>query len=178
MKKENKQLLLVTHFPSTQCTDPFEQCGHPGPCIIQPGDEEISCPCATSNILCESFCGCSDECPRRFTGCSCLAYGQSCTSDSNCICIRMNRECGPECGSCGALARINPANKYDDELFTTGCQNVYLQRGVSKAMVMGESQLVGFGLYLAEPVKKGDYLSEYSGEVSQLSIKRHHLSLY
>jgi len=153
-------------------------CGHPGPCIIQPGDEEISCPCATSNILCESFCGCSDECPRRFTGCSCLAYGLSCTSDSNCICIRMNRECGPECGSCGALARINPANKYDDELFTTGCQNVYLQRGVSKAMVMGESQLVGFGLYLAEPVKKGDYLSEYSGEVSQLSIKRHHLSLY
>ncbi|KAG4430406.1 hypothetical protein IFR05_014112 [Cadophora sp. M221] len=76
----------------------------------------------------------------------------------------MNRECGPECGTCGALARIDPANKYDDELFTTGCQNVYLQRGVSKATVMGESQLVGFGLYLAEAVKKGDFLSEYVGE--------------
>ncbi|KAH7413057.1 hypothetical protein BKA64DRAFT_343964 [Cadophora sp. MPI-SDFR-AT-0126] len=138
-------------------------CGHPGPCIVRPGDKETSCPCASSNILCESFCGCSDDCPRRFTGCACLAFGLPCTSDS-CICIKMNRECGPECDSCGALARINPANKYDDELFTTGCQNVYLQRGVSKAMVMGESQLVGFGLYLAEPVKKGDYLSEYSGE--------------
>ncbi|KAG4427515.1 hypothetical protein IFR05_017002, partial [Cadophora sp. M221] len=62
------------------------------------------------------------------------------------------------------VARINPANKYDDELFTTGCQNVYLQRGISKATVMGESQLVGFGLYLAEAVKKGDFLSEYVGE--------------
>ncbi len=80
----------------------------------------------------------------------------------------MNRECGPECGSCGALERIYPANKYDDDLFTTGCQNVYLQRGVSKAMVMGESQLVGFGLYLAEAVKKGDFLSEYAGEVYYL----------
>jgi hypothetical protein len=79
----------------------------------------------------------------------------------------MNRECGPECGSCGAIARIDPANKHDDELFKTGCQNVYLQRGVSKMMIMGESQLegVGFGLYLGEPVSKGDFLSEYAGEV-------------
>ena len=42
-----------------------------------------------------------------------------------------------------------------------------LQRGVSKMMIMGESQLegVGFGLYLGEPVSKGDFLSEYAGEV-------------
>ncbi|KAK0122036.1 hypothetical protein ONS95_010301 [Cadophora gregata] len=148
-------------------------CGHPGPCIARPGDDETSCPCATANLLCESFCGCSDDCPRRFTGCSCLAFGLSCTSDS-CICIKMNRECGPECGSCGALARINPANKYDDALFTTGCQNIYLQRGVSKAMVMGESQLVGFGLYLAEPVKKGDYLSEYSEHLIRRGRPKRH----
>jgi len=34
-------------------------------------------------------------------------------------------------------------------------------------MIMGESQLegVGFGLYLGEPVKKGEYLGEYAGEV-------------
>ncbi|KAH7327297.1 hypothetical protein BKA65DRAFT_65457 [Rhexocercosporidium sp. MPI-PUGE-AT-0058] len=138
-------------------------CGHPGPCLARPDGKGDSCPCATSNILCESFCGCSDDCPRRFTGCACTSCGLSCTTET-CICIQMNRECGPECGTCGALARINPVNKYDDELFTTGCQNVYLQRGVSKAMVMGESQLVGFGLYLAEAVKKGDFLSEYAGE--------------
>ncbi len=34
-------------------------------------------------------------------------------------------------------------------------------------MMMGESQLdnVGFGLYLGEPAKKGEYLGEYTGEV-------------
>ncbi len=84
----------------------------------------------------------------------------------------MNRECGPECGSCGAISRINPANRYDDELFLTGCQNVYLQRAVSKALIMGESQLegVGFGLYVGEHVKKGDFLSEYAGEVHPLQF--------
>jgi hypothetical protein len=35
-------------------------------------------------------------------------------------------------------------------------------------MVIGESQLegVGFGAYLGEPVRKGDFLSEYTGEVT------------
>lgn len=80
----------------------------------------------------------------------------------------MNRECGPECVSCGAVERINPAKKYDDELFTHGCQNVPLQRGKLKVSVVGESQLVGFGLYIAEPVRKGEFISEYTGEVSVL----------
>lgn len=142
------------------------QCGHAGPCIERPDDDRHSCHCASSDILCESFCGCPDDCPRRFTGCPCESNGVPCSTET-CICIRMNRECGPECGSCGALERVNPINKYNDELFTTGCRNVSLQRGVSKATVIGESQLVGFGLYLAEPVKKGDYISEYTGEVSR-----------
>jgi len=77
----------------------------------------------------------------------------------------MNRECGPLCGSCGAIPRIRVANKHNDDLFATGCQNIPLQRGVSKKLIIGESQLVGFGLYLAEPARKGAYLSEYTGEV-------------
>jgi hypothetical protein len=79
----------------------------------------------------------------------------------------MNRECGPQCGTCGAIDRINPAKRHNDDLFRTGCQNIVLQRGVAKKLVMGESQLegVGFGLYVVEPVQKGDYLSEYAGEV-------------
>ena len=80
----------------------------------------------------------------------------------------MNRECGSQCVSCGAIDRIDPRNKYDDDLFTRGCQNIFLQRGVDRKLMIGESQLegVGFGLYMGEPVQKGDYLSEYAGEVS------------
>lgn len=79
----------------------------------------------------------------------------------------MNRECGAECGTCGALERLNPEHKHNDDLFLTGCQNVCLQRGVSKKLLLGESQIegTGFGLYTAEPIKKGGYISEYSGEV-------------
>jgi SET domain-containing protein len=79
----------------------------------------------------------------------------------------MNRECGPQCEHCGAEARINPANKNnDDKFFATGCQNVFLQRGVSRRLVIGESQLVGFGAYAAEPIRKGESFAEYVGEVS------------
>jgi hypothetical protein len=77
----------------------------------------------------------------------------------------MNRECGPQCVSCGAIPRVDPINKHYDELFATGCQNVPLQRGVPRKVVMGESQLTGFGLYVAEPVRKGQFLLEYAGEV-------------
>ncbi len=135
-------------------------CQHNGPCGAR-------CPCTENNILCERYCGCGDDCPRKFTGCSCSSTGINCVADS-CICVAMNRECGPECVPCGAVERINPANKYADGLFVSGCQNIYLQRGVFKKLVMGESQLegVGFGLYVIEDVKKGEFLSEYAGEVS------------
>jgi hypothetical protein len=95
----------------------------------------------------------------------------NCQSDS-CICIAMNRECGPQCVSCGAIPRINPKYRYDDDLFATGCQNIVLQRAVARKMMIGESQLegVGFGLYLGEPVRKGGYLSEYTGEVRILTF--------
>jgi len=84
----------------------------------------------------------------------------------------MNRECGPQCVSCGAIPRINPKYRYDDDLFATGCQNIVLQRAVARKMMIGESQLegVGFGLYLGEPVRKGGYLSEYTGEVRILTF--------
>lgn len=84
----------------------------------------------------------------------------------------MNRECGPQCSSCGAIPRLNIDNRYDDQIFATGCQNIHLQRGISRKLIMGESQLegVGFGLYLGEPVRKGEFLCEYVGEVSQIGL--------
>ncbi len=79
----------------------------------------------------------------------------------------MNRECGPQCRSCGAIPRLKPANRFDDGLFSTGCHNVALQRGVSKKLVLGDSDIegAGFGLYAAQEIKKGQYVSEYKGEV-------------
>ncbi|KAM3071786.1 hypothetical protein ACMFMG_009645 [Clarireedia jacksonii] len=134
-------------------------CHHEGPCTKD-------CYCVKNNFLCETFCSCPDDCSRRFTGCSCHARGLACVSET-CICIRMNRECGPLCKTCGAIPRIDPDNRNHDELFTHGCQNVALQRGISKKLIIGRSLLsgVGYGLFVGEPVRKGDYLGEYCGEV-------------
>ncbi|KAI9640426.1 hypothetical protein NHQ30_011171 [Ciborinia camelliae] len=136
-------------------------CVHEGPCR-----RDMNCSCVINNLLCEQFCGCTDKCGRRFTGCSCHADGLACASDT-CICFQMNRECGDQCDSCGAIPRIRPQNRHKDELFQNGCQNIALQRGVTKKLVLGDSQLegVGYGLFAAEPVKKGEFLSEYAGEV-------------
>lgn len=129
----------------------------------------MNCPCYDSNILCEDMCGCADDCPRRWTGCSCHGSGILCMTDT-CICIQLNRECGPQCVSCTAVVKIDPANKYHEELFATGCQNVVLQRGVARKVVLGESQLAGFGLYLAETVRKNHFIIEYTGEVSVFDL--------
>ncbi|EPE33980.1 SET [Glarea lozoyensis ATCC 20868] len=133
-------------------------CTHSGPC-------STSCPCVEANILCESFCSCPKDCPRRFTGCSCLQLTGLCCNSENCICIQLNRECGPLCNSCGAVERINPAVRYDDTLFETGCQNVSIQRNVSKRLIIGESEIAGFGCYTAEAIRKGSFVSEYKGEI-------------
>ncbi|PQE31797.1 SET domain-containing protein [Rutstroemia sp. NJR-2017a WRK4] len=134
-------------------------CHHEGPCTRD-------CYCVKNNLLCETFCSCPDDCSRRYAGCSCHARGLACVSDT-CICIRMNRECGPLCKTCGAIPRIDPDNRNNDELFTHGCQNIALQRGISKKLIIGRSLLsgVGYGLFVGEPVRKGDYLGEYCGEV-------------
>ncbi|KAF7959450.1 hypothetical protein EAE96_001067 [Botrytis aclada] len=136
-------------------------CVHEGPC-----SREMKCYCALNNLLCEQFCGCSDRCERRFAGCSCHSTGLACASDT-CICFQMNRECGDQCNTCGAIPRIRPQSRHKNELFQYGCQNIALQRGVNKKLILGKSPIegAGFGLFTAEPVKKGDFLSEYTGEL-------------
>ncbi|CAD6446077.1 09ea3aa8-8c58-486d-a680-a9fe3095b2d6-CDS [Sclerotinia trifoliorum] len=136
-------------------------CVHEGPCR-----RELHCYCVINNLLCEQFCGCTEECERRFAGCSCHAEGLTCSSDT-CICFQMNRECGDQCDSCGAIPRLRPQDRYNHELFQHGCQNIALQRGVNKKLILGKSPIpnAGFGLFTAEPVKKGDFISEYTGEV-------------
>ncbi|EHL01745.1 putative Histone-lysine N-methyltransferase EZH2 [Glarea lozoyensis 74030] len=55
--------------------------------------------------------------------------------------------------------------RYDDTLFETGCQNVSIQRNVSKRLIIGESEIAGFGCYTAEAIRKGSFVSEYKGEI-------------
>jgi hypothetical protein len=157
----------VTHdFGNRELT---ESCDHEGACTVENG-----CPCVYGKILCDRFCQCSaDFCPYKFTGCSCHSSGRNCLErvrkgENPCICVTLNRECDPVlCKGCGAAERANPVNMHDHALHATGCQNVSMQRGLPKAVLMGASQLegCGYGLFTAEDIAQDEFVIEYTGEL-------------
>ncbi|KAJ4176054.1 hypothetical protein NW755_014631 [Fusarium falciforme] len=144
----------------------IEPCSHEGPCTLE------NCICVQYGYLCEKYCGCTVEnCAYKFTGCACHSQGKTCLSkqkDRPCVCVQLNRECDPDlCGTCGVLERAEPENAEDELLHATGCQNCSLQRGLTRALALGQSQLegVGYGLFAAEFIAQGDFIIEYVGEL-------------
>nr|5BJS_B Chain B, Histone-lysine N-methyltransferase EZH2, Polycomb protein SUZ12 [Thermochaetoides thermophila]5KJH_B Chain B, Crystal structure of an active polycomb repressive complex 2 in the stimulated state [Thermochaetoides thermophila DSM 1495]5KJI_B Chain B, Crystal structure of an active polycomb repressive complex 2 in the basal state [Thermochaetoides thermophila DSM 1495]5M5G_B Chain B, Crystal structure of the Chaetomium Thermophilum polycomb repressive complex 2 (PRC2) [Thermochaetoides len=173
--RRKKQLMsdwadaTITHEHAVR--ELFAPCHHDGPCTAANG-----CPCASAGthpVLCERFCLCTaEECPLKFTGCACHSSGKTCLQRQRegrpCICVQLNRECDPTlCKGCGARERADPENAYDEVLHSTGCQNVALQRGAAKAVVLGKSQLeaCGYGLFAAEDIEEGEFVIEYTGEL-------------
>lgn len=141
-------------------------CAHNGPCL--PGE----CPCVINKALCDKFCGCDVEsCAYKFTGCACHSIDKPCreaAKEQTCICILLNRECDPDlCTSCGVRARADP-DVPDEQLLAIGCQNCDLQRGSGKSLVVGRSHLVGvgYGLFAAEEIDRGEFMVEYVGEIT------------
>ncbi|CAK7263970.1 hypothetical protein SEPCBS119000_000755 [Sporothrix epigloea] len=157
-----------THTHLHALREQREPCNHEGPCTAASG-----CSCVEAKLLCERFCQCTDEsCAIKFTGCACHVNGKTCYTRQKegkpCICVQLNRECDPVlCGSCGARERADPENREYDALHSTGCQNVSLQRGKSKAVVLGQSQLqgCGYGLFTAEDIEADEFIIEYVGEL-------------
>jgi hypothetical protein len=171
--RKKKQLLgdwkenTVTHQHAHR--EIKEPCHHEGPC-------DDKCPCFSATplpVLCDRFCHCTAEtCPIKFTGCACHATGKTCLERQKegrpCICVQLNRECDPElCRGCGADTRADPENAHDEALHSHGCQNVALQRGAAKKLVLGQSQLegCGYGLFTAEDINQDEFVIEYTGEI-------------
>lgn len=163
LKADWQEHLLVQEFTRRKLEDP---CNHPGPC-------GKSCPCVAAKLLCDRFCRCTVEnCAYKYTGCACQAIGKTCLQQKvagrPCICVQLNRECDPVlCAGCGAIERADPLNAHDDDLHATGCQNVALQRGLSKTVLLGESQIKdsGYGLFTAEDIAADEFVIEYVGEL-------------
>lgn len=140
---------------------PFFPCDHDGPC------NDNGCSCAKEKLHCEKSCGCPPNCERRFRGCKCARKGNKvCTR--NCPCVLANRECDPDlCGQCGVIDILDPANRNERgaEWLSGKCQNCSVQRGIPKRTLIGTSTIHGFGLFVGEPIKSGDFIGEYKGEL-------------
>lgn len=146
--------------------EPFTPCNHSGPCIAG------KCSCIDEQIACEKTCACPESCAQKFHGCRCAARGKPCRNNDKCDCWRLNRECDPDlCRSCGAHEVLDPTNRYNEDILSGRCANVYIQRGVPKRTLLGQSKMMakgnksGWGLYMGEPCKKWDCIGEYVGEI-------------
>lgn len=146
--------------------EPFLPCDHLGPCSNNTG-----CSCYAEGVHCEKSCGCFDGCTRKFQGCRCHSRGRPCRTD-RCDCRRLNRECDPDiCTTCGSDEVLDLLNRHDEEIVAGKCENVYIQRGVPKRTLLAPSKLMadggksGWGLYMGEECKKGDFIGEYRGEI-------------
>lgn len=163
LKQDWQDHLNAHEFTRREVKDP---CTHSGPC-------GKGCPCVDAKLLCERFCRCTAEnCAYKFTGCACKAEGKTCLQSKKegkpCICVQLNRECDPVlCQGCGAFERADHKNANDSDLHSYGCQNVSLQRGLSKTVLLGESQIegCGYGLFTAEDIAQDEFVIEYLGEL-------------
>jgi len=149
----------LSHEPTkAESRAPFRPCNHEGPC------SEADCSCVQEEVPCEKTCACYPACEHMFRGCKCKRTGNICWQNKNCDCSRFGRECDEDlCGTCGADEALDPLNRY--KKLDKVCGNVSIQRGITKKTLTGKSEVVGFGLFAAERMEAGDFISEYVGQV-------------
>nr|XP_010317757.1 EZ2 protein isoform X1 [Solanum lycopersicum] len=134
----------------------FNPCGCQGPC----GKE---CPCIVNGTCCEKYCGCPKGCKNRFRGCHCAK--SQCRS-RQCPCFAAGRECDPDvcrnCWiSCGDGTLGVPPQRGDSH----ECRNMKLLLKQQQKVLLGRSDVSGWGAFLKNTVGKHEYLGEYTGEL-------------
>ncbi|TMW65080.1 hypothetical protein Poli38472_009247 [Pythium oligandrum] len=158
----NRELLRRTRMQRHQdkgLNHSYTPCNHEGICD--------GCECMKRDHCCEKACSCSRDCPNRFHGCNCTMG--SCRT-KQCPCYLAGRECDPDyCFSCGATDAVVMAS--DDNLRRANCYdvgvccNVNLLRGIYKRIGVAFSATHGWGAYALEPIRKGEFVYEYTGSL-------------
>ncbi|KAG5513466.1 hypothetical protein PMAC_000897 [Pneumocystis sp. 'macacae'] len=134
----------------------LKPCDHLGFC-----DE--NCLCVQNRVFCEKFCLCPNNCPRRWLGCVCKA--NKCSTWA-CECVKWKRECDPDiCISCDSAEALDPINRHNPDVLALTCQNVPLQQGISCRVILGKSNISGWGIFIGESVRADTFLGEYKGEI-------------
>ncbi|XP_043714027.1 histone-lysine N-methyltransferase EZ1-like isoform X2 [Telopea speciosissima] len=139
-----------------------QPCRQFNPCSCQSACGK-ECTCLLNGTCCEKYCGCPKSCKNRFRGCHCAK--SQCRS-RQCPCFAANRECDPDvCRNCwvgcgdGTLGV--PSQRGDNY----ECRNMKLLLKQQQRVLLGGSDVSGWGAFLKNSVGKHEYLGEYTGEL-------------
>jgi hypothetical protein len=136
----------------------FVPCVHEGPC----SDE--TCSCVKNRYFCTSACCWGPSSPNFFRGCGC----KSACNAKSCTCFATKRECDPDICGCGTCC--DPPNR---PATIQICRNDNVRMRRHAHLLLGPSQVAGWGLYNKYAIRKGDFIHEYLGEVvSQQEAER------
>ena len=109
------------------------------------------CPCSKRGY-CEIYCKCNQIlCKFSFHGCHCSKG--DCTTN-HCPCYTNGRECNPR--RCKNCIIINNNDR---------CKNIQLQHDFESKLIVGMSDIAGWGLFANEDIKKDSLIGEYKGEL-------------
>ncbi|CAI9780775.1 unnamed protein product [Fraxinus pennsylvanica] len=139
-----------------------QPCRQYNPCGCQSACGK-ECPCLVNGTCCEKYCGCPKSCKNRFRGCHCAK--SQCRS-RQCPCFAADRECDPDvcrnCWiSCGDGTLGVPSQGGDNY----ECRNMKLLLKQQQRVLLGRSDVSGWGAFLKKNVGKHEYLGEYTGEL-------------
>ncbi|KHN36244.1 Histone-lysine N-methyltransferase CLF [Glycine soja] len=139
-----------------------QPCRQYNPCGCQSACGK-QCPCLQNGTCCEKYCGCPKSCKNRFRGCHCAK--SQCRS-RQCPCFAADRECDPDvcrnCWvSCGDGTLGIPSQRGDNY----ECRNMKLLLKQQQRVLLGRSDISGWGAFLKNSVGKHEYLGEYTGEL-------------
>jgi SET domain len=133
------------------------------PCHHDEKCSDDNCTCIQRRFFCTKACGWGNESPNFFRGCGCKG-----PCKVNCTCLLAKRECDPNLCKCDGF--LDPPGK---PAVSQRCRNdsILMQRGPS--LLIGRSEVSGWGLFTKHSLKAGDFVGEYTGEaISQEEAER------
>ncbi|GAV67751.1 SET domain-containing protein [Cephalotus follicularis] len=139
-----------------------QPCRQYNPCNCQTACGK-QCSCLLNGTCCEKYCGCPKSCKNRFRGCHCAK--SQCRS-RQCPCFAADRECDPDvCRNCWVSCGDGTLGVPNQRGDNYECRNMKLLLKQQQRVLLGRSDVSGWGAFLKNSVGKHEYLGEYTGEL-------------
>ncbi|XP_039005088.1 histone-lysine N-methyltransferase CLF-like [Hibiscus syriacus] len=139
-----------------------QPCRQYNPCNCQTAYGK-QCSCLLNGTCREKYCGCPKSCKNQFRGCHCAK--SQCRS-RQCPCYAADRECDPDVfRNCWVSIRPIVLGFHHKEVTNYECRNMKLLLKQQQRVLLGRSDVSGWGAFLKNNVGKHEYLGEYTGEL-------------